>query len=39
LIDEKRISFPSHTEEQLLELVRFQARVNLKEFGELEPNF
>jgi|TARA_R110000851_G_scaffold100013_1_gene215427 hypothetical protein len=39
LVAEKRIAFPSHTEEQLLELVRFQARVNLKAFNDIEPNF
>jgi hypothetical protein len=39
LVAEKRIAFPSHTEEQLLELVRFQARVNLKAFNDIEPDF
>lgn len=39
LVAEKRQLFPSHTEEQLAELVAFQARANMKEFGDLEPTF
>ena len=39
LIEEKRTMFPSFTEEQLMEVVRFQARANMKHFGDLEPNF
>jgi hypothetical protein len=39
LVEEKRGTFPSFTEEQLLEVVTFQANANMKEFGELEPNF
>jgi hypothetical protein len=39
LVAEKKLSFPSHTDEQLMELVRFQAKAALKEFGDIEPNF
>jgi len=39
LVEEKRQSFPSHTDEQLMDLVRFQAKANVKQFGDLEPNF
>jgi hypothetical protein len=39
LVAEKRQSFPSHTDEQLMDLVRFQAQANMKAFGDLEPNF
>jgi hypothetical protein len=39
LVEEKRQAFPSNTDEQLMEIVRFQARANVKEFGDLEPNF
>ena len=39
LVAEKRRGFPSHTDEQLMEIVRFQARANVKAFGDLEPNF
>lgn len=40
ILDEKRQSFPSHTEEQLRELVHYQAGQALqKALGELEPNF
>jgi len=39
LVEEKRQSFPSHTDEQLMDLVRFQAKANVKAFGDLEPNF
>lgn len=39
LVEEKRQSFPSHTDEQLMDLVRFQAQANMKQFNDLEPNF
>lgn len=39
LVEEKRQTFPSHTTEQLMDLVRFQAKANVKAFGDLEPNF
>lgn len=39
LVAEKRQLFPSHTDQQLMELVHFQAKANVKEFGDLEPNF
>ena len=39
LIEEKRQMFPSFTDEQLMEVVRFQAQANMKHFGDLEPNF
>ena len=39
LVEEKRQSFPSHTDEQLMDLVRFQAQANVKAFNDLEPNF
>ena len=35
----KREMFPSHTDAQLAELVQFQTRANIKEFGDTEPNF
>lgn len=35
----KRAMFPSHTDAQLAELVQFQTRANIKEFGDTEPNF
>ena len=39
LVAEKRQMFPSHTEEQLMELVHFQARANAKAFGTIEVPF
>lgn len=39
LVEEKRQTFPSHTTEQLMDLVHFQAKANVKAFGDLEPNF
>lgn len=39
LVEEKRILFPSFTDQQLLEVVTFQAGANMKEFGDVEPNF
>ena len=39
LVAEKRQAFPSHNDEQLMELVHFQARANFKQFKNLEPDF
>ena len=39
LIAQKRQTFPSHTDEQLAEIVRHQVKCNLKTFGDIEPNF
>lgn len=39
LVAEKRRMFPSNTEEQILEIARFQAKALQKEFGDLEPDF
>ena len=39
LVEEKRQMFPSHTTQQLMDLVHHQARSNVKAFGDLEPNF
>lgn len=39
LVAEKRRMFPSNTEEQILEIARFQAKALQKEFNDLEPDF
>jgi len=39
ILAEKRQLFPSNSDEQILEITRFQASCNQKHFGDLEPNF
>lgn len=39
LVAEKRRMFPSNSEEQILEIARFQAKALQKEFGDIEPDF